>query len=161
MFPVKIITRINRRSHDFTGNYANAFPNFFFNRENEANRRREGIIIRAGVNHDGCRQFIPHVEDSFNSGNIRDFRRRCDQGTERAVIVQPGHIRRRVGKERRRRKEWIGQWDTPPGVSHLAGKLPRCSTKSRGNLGDYAAHRSSRVRSPSISCFRCISAFRR
>jgi len=61
------------------------------------------------------------------------------------------YIRRRVEKERRR-KEWIGQWDTPPGVSHLAGKLPRCSTKSRGNLGDYAAHRSSCVRSSWISC---------
>jgi len=61
------------------------------------------------------------------------------------------YIRRRVEKERRR-KEWIGQWDTPPGVSHLAGKLPRCSTKSRGNLGDYAAHRSFCVRSSWISC---------
>lgn len=37
---------------------------------------------------------------------------------------------------------------TACGVSHLARKLPRCSTKSRGNIGDYIAHRSCFFPSP-------------
>lgn len=39
-------------------------------------------------------------------------------------------------------------WQTACGVSHLARKLPRCSTKSRGNIGDYIAHRSCFFPSP-------------
>lgn len=40
-------------------------------------------------------------------------------------------------KETRKKKNKFAS-ETSRGVSHLAGKLPRCSTKSRGNFGDYA-----------------------
>lgn len=118
---------------------------FLFNWERgkpEASLRGRRESWRVSIIHSSRREFI-------HSGNIGDFRRCCDKGIE--LRRRSGISGGAVGKERKR-KERIGQWDTPSGVSHLAGKLPRCSTKSRGNLGDYAAHRSSRVRSPWISC---------
>lgn len=143
------MTRLNHYSRDFTGNCPNTFLIFFFSLQNRKKKLLQGEMqtrITTSIDN-SCfahRGFVL-------SGNIPGFHRWCDRGIGRGgVIMQSArYIRRQVEKGREKgKKEWIGQWDSPPGVSHLAGKLPRCSTKSRGNLGDYAARRSSRVRSP-------------
>lgn len=111
MFPVKIITRINRRSHDFTGNYANTFP-VFFNWERgkpEVWRNRYGRreSRRVSIIHPAPREFRIH------SGNIRDFRRGCAKGIRRAYLYISGDT---GGK--RKKKERVNQT-----VRHPAGRL--------------------------------------
>lgn len=139
IFRVKIITRLSCYSRDFTGNCANTFPIFFL--QNKVKPKREEIITRrnAEANHDGCR-FI-------HSGNISSC---CDRGIGRGgdhVIGE--YIRRRVEKEREKKKERVNRAvRQPAGRLSSRRQIARCSTKSRGNLGDYTAHRSSRVRSP-------------
>jgi len=120
---------------------------FLFSTENEVNRRCQGIITLRGrreswwsIIHPACWEFIYF-------GNIRDFCCCCDKEIGYYNRVYPA-----AGSKKKEEEKNESSSETSRRVSHLAGKLPRCSTKSWRNLGDYAAHRSSRVQSSWISC---------
>lgn len=143
MFPVKIITRINRRSHDFTGNYANIFS-IFFNWERgkpEASLWGRRESWRVSIIHSARRGnsfileifaiFVVAIEESGGGGDR----------------IYPAADREKKKKKRANRavRHPAGRLSSRRQIAQMFHEIAR---KSRW----LCAHRSSRVRSPWISC---------
>lgn len=139
MFSVKIIIHIKSQLAWF---HRKLCEHNFFSKEPEVNWRRS---LRGETQaHDSWLivsvAYFAYQNNLFiYSGNVRDFRRWL------AAIMQSTDISGGANGQKGKRIINRVARHIPPGFSHLAGKLPRCSTKSRVNLGDYGAHKSSRV----------------